>query len=137
MSLVALSALYSVAFAKMPAVASIEGLWRNPAGTAVIAIGPCREDLCGRVVWASERGQREARNGSPNVVGSTVLTGLRRNGGLWNGRLFIPDDNMHVAAQLQLLNDRNLKLTGCVLAGLLCRSQVWTRVPGVPAVGRP
>ena len=63
MSFVALSALYSVAFAKMPAGASIEGLWRNPAGTAVIAIGPCKEDYCGKVAWASERGQREAKPG--------------------------------------------------------------------------
>jgi uncharacterized protein (DUF2147 family) len=136
MSFVALSALYSVAFAKMPAGASIEGLWRNPAGTAVIAIGPCKEDYCGKVAWASERGQREAKTGTSNVVGSTVLTGLRRSGASWTGRLFIPDDNIHVAAQLQLLNDRNLKLTGCVLAGLLCRSQVWTRVQALPTAGK-
>ena len=35
----------------------ITGLWKNPIGSAVIAINPCGQPLCGTVVWASERGQ--------------------------------------------------------------------------------
>ena len=46
---------------------------------------------------------------------------------LANRRLFIPDDNVHVSAKLQLLGERQLKLTGCAVAGLFCRSQIWTR----------
>lgn len=107
--------------------AAIEGLWKNPIGSAIIAIAPCGNHLCGKVVWASARGKREASTSTPNVVGTTVLTGVRPSGKRWTGTLFIPDDNIHVSARLQLINSRELKLTGCVLAGLFCRAQVWTR----------
>jgi uncharacterized protein (DUF2147 family) len=104
----------------------IEGFWKNPIGSAIIAIAPCGNALCGKVVWASERGRREASKGSAHVVGTTVLTEMTPNGNRWTGTLFIPDD-IHVPARLQLLNPRQLKLTGCIMAGLFCRSQIWTR----------
>jgi uncharacterized protein (DUF2147 family) len=107
--------------------APIEGLWKNPIGSAIIAIRPCGDALCGKVVWASERGKREASTSTANVVGTTVLTGLRQTGDRWTGTLFIPDDNIHVTARLQPVDGRRLKLTGCAFAGLFCRSQVWTR----------
>lgn len=107
--------------------APIEGLWKNPIGSAIIAITPCGRALCGKVVWASARGRREAAKGAPNVVGTVVLTGLRPAHGRWTGTLFIPDDNVHVSAHLEPVGARQLKLTGCAVAGLFCRTQVWIR----------
>ncbi|HZC38498.1 MAG TPA: DUF2147 domain-containing protein [Sphingomicrobium sp.] len=105
----------------------IEGYWKNPIGSAIIEIARCDDSLCGKVVWASARGQREASTSTSHVVGTIVLTGLRPARNRWTGTLFIPDDNVHVAARLQLLGDRQLKLTGCAVAGFFCRSQIWTR----------
>ncbi len=110
--------------------APIEGNWKNPIGSAIISVAPCGDVLCGKVAWASARGQREASTSTSNVVGTTVLTGLKQAGNRWTGRLFIPDDNVHVSAKLQLLGERQLKLTGCAVAGLFCRSQIWTRHDG-------
>jgi uncharacterized protein (DUF2147 family) len=110
--------------------APIEGNWKNPIGSAIITVAPCGDLLCGKVAWASARGQREASTGTSNVVGTTVLTGFKQTGSRWTGRLFIPDDNVHVSAKLQLLGERQLKLTGCAVAGLFCRSQIWTRYDG-------
>jgi len=110
--------------------APIEGNWKNPIGSAIITVAPCGDLLCGKVAWASARGQREASTSTSNVVGTTVLTGFKQTGNRWTGRLFIPDDNVHVSAKLQLLSERQLKLTGCAVAGLFCRSQIWTRYDG-------
>ena len=107
--------------------APIEGHWKNPIGSAIIAVAPCGDALCGKVVWASARGQREVEKTTSNVVGTTVLTEVKPAGKGWTGKLFVPDDNIHVSAKLQLLDDRSLKLTGCSLLGLICRSQIWTR----------
>lgn len=107
--------------------APIEGLWKNPIGSAIIAVAPCGNALCGKVVWASARGQREVAKTTSNVVGTTVLTGVKPKGKGWAGKLFIPDDNIHVSARLELLNAAQLKLTGCAIAGVICRSQIWTR----------
>lgn len=114
------------------AQAPVEGLWRNPSGTAIIRIAPCGGMLCGTVAWASERGQREVAAHAPKVVGTTVLTGLRARGDRWHGSLYIPDDNITVSAKLQLVGPRQMKLTGCAIAGLICRSQVWNRVDRLP-----
>jgi uncharacterized protein (DUF2147 family) len=104
----------------------IEGLWKNPIGSAIIAVAPCGNAFCGKVVWASPRGKREVAGTTSHVVGTTVLTAVRPKGKGWAGKLFIPDDNIHVSARLQLLSPTQLKLTGCAL-GLFCRSQIWTR----------
>jgi uncharacterized protein (DUF2147 family) len=106
---------------------AVEGLWKNPIGSAIIAIAPCGKALCGKVVWASPRGRREAAKGASKVVGTTVLTGLAPTDGRWTGTLFIPDDDIRVSAKLQVVGSRQLKLTGCAFAGLFCRSQLWTR----------
>src|SRR4051812_31328058 len=117
-------ALLALGAGQSPSHAPIEGYWKNPIGSAIIAIAPCGNALCGKVVWASDRGQREASKGAPHVVRTTVLTGVTPNNDRWTGTLFIPDDDIHVSARLQLLGPRRLKLTGCALAGLFCRSQV-------------
>ena len=93
--------------------------------------------LCGKVAWASARGRREVSKNAPNVVGTTVLTGVHPDRGHWAGSLYIPDDDIHVAANLQPLGGRQMKLTGCAILGIFCRTQVWTRVDGVPSPERP
>jgi len=124
----ALPALMALTAAQPVAHAPIEGYWKNPIGSAIIAIRPCGANLCGKVVWASERGQREVANNTSHVVGTTVLTGLTYSRGRWAGALYVPDDNIHVSAHLEPLGGRQLKLTGCGLMGLICRTQIWTRV---------
>jgi uncharacterized protein (DUF2147 family) len=107
--------------------APIEGLWKNPIGSAIIAIAPCGTALCGKVVWASARGQREVAKNNAHIVGTVVLTDVKPKANGWAGKLYIPDDNIPVSAKLQLLSAGQLKLTGCAIAGLICRSQLWTR----------
>lgn len=118
------------ALAQPRADAPIEGYWKNPIGSAIIQVAPCAEALCGKVVWASARGQREVAQNTSNVVGTTVLTNLRYTRGRWTGSLYVPDDNIHVSAKLQLLPDQKMRLTGCGLMGLICRTQIWTRADG-------
>ena len=112
------------------APAAIEGNWMNPIGSAIIAIAPCGPALCGKVVWASARGQREVAKNTRRIVGMTVLTNVRPGPNAWTGNLYIPDDNINVSARLTPLKGRRMRLTGCALLGLLCRSQVWIRHEG-------
>ena len=120
------TALIAVATAPTP----IEGRWKNPIGSAIIAIEPCGDKLCGKVIWASSRGEREVARNTRQIVGTTVLTGLHRDNAEWAGALYIPDDDIHVTAHLRPLGRTQLKLTGCGLMGLICRTQLWTRYEG-------
>lgn len=120
----------AAAVAQPPVAAPVEGFWKNPIGSAIIQIAPCGDGLCGKVVWASARGQREVSQHTSNVVGTRVLSGLKYTHGHWSGSLYVPDDNIHVFAKLMLLDDHRMKLTGCGLMGLICRTQIWTRADG-------
>lgn len=132
MKAVALTTLFvaASAVAQPRATTPVEGYWKNPIGSAIIQIAPCGDTLCGKVVWASARGQREVAKNTSNVVGTTVLTNLKYARGHWAGSLYVPDDNVHVSAKLQLIGDGRMKLTGCGLMGLICRTQIWTRADG-------
>ena len=86
-----------------PAGSVLEGHWRNPNGTVIIAIAPCGEVLCGRVQWASEKAMADARKGGTDpLVGAELLREIVPNGdGRWKARLFVPDLNKTSKAELR------------------------------------
>lgn len=110
--------------------AAIDGRWANPDGSVIIDIAPCGKSRCGTVAWASDKAKADAHKGTDRLVGTELLTGLEeKKPGQWNGRLFIPDHDMRAGARLQLVGERQLKVSGCV-ARVLCRSQYWNRADG-------
>ena len=110
--------------------AAIDGRWANPGGSVIIAIAPCGEARCGTVVWASDKAKEDARKGTEQLVGSQSLTGMtERKPGQWRGKLFIPDRNIRATAKIQLIGERQLKVSGCTL-GVLCKTQYWNRSDG-------
>lgn len=116
--------------AQMSATAAVDirGDWINPKGTAVIQIADCPSGLCGTVVWSAPLARRDAaRGGTVTLNGTIVMSGFVRSGQRWRGRLFLPDRNRAVRATITLLNSSELKVTGCELAGLVCKSQTWNR----------
>lgn len=110
--------------------ASLEGRWRNPNGSVIISITICSESLCGRVEWASDKAVADARNGGTDpLVGAELLSDiLPRGDGRWNARLFVPDLNKRSKAELRLSGGDQLKVRGCLVGRVICKSQVWTRV---------
>ena len=112
-----------------PDDAALGGHWRNPSGTVIIAITPCGESFCGRVTWASEKAIADARKGGTDpLIGVELLKELVPKGeGRWKARLFVPDLNKTSKAELRQLARGQLKVTGCAVGRLLCKSQVWTR----------
>ena len=116
--------------AAQEAPTGLEGRWANPSKSVVLDIAPCGDTLCGTVAWASDQAQQDARKGTAQLVGTQLLTGMKAKGATWEGRLFIPDENMRVTAKLQLVSAGQLKVSGCAMAGAICRSQVWNRADG-------
>ena len=112
-----------------PAETALEGRWRNPSGSVIISIAPCGEAMCGRVQWASDKAMTDARKGGTDpLVGVELLSGFVPKGqNRWKGRLFVPDLNKTSKAELRQLGLDQLKVTGCAVGRLVCKSQVWTR----------
>ena len=107
----------------------IEGRWKNPSGRVTVMIAACGDAYCGTVTSASDQAMADARRGSTDaLVGTQLLTGFKSAGaGKWRGRLFIPDLNHRSKAELRMLGTGQLKVTGCMVGRMICKSQLWTR----------
>ena len=121
-------ALIALATAQASPPATVEGRWINPSKTVIIAIAPCADALCGTVEWATAQAQQDARKGTPQLIGTQLLTGLKLKRDTWQGKLFVPDQKLHVAGKLQPQGANQLKVSGCEIG--ICKSQVWARAEG-------
>lgn len=112
-----------------PVASGLEGRWRNPSGSVIIAITPCDRSLCGSVQWASEKASSDAQKGGTDpLIGAMLLSDIEPRGdGQWSARLFVPDLNKRSKAELRILGLDQLKVTGCAVGRIFCKSQVWTR----------
>lgn len=121
--------LLALATLAAAADAPIEGRWKNPSGSVVVAIEPCGTAWCGTVASASDGAKADARRGgTASLVGTRLMTGFRPAGtDKWRGRLFIPDMNHRSNAELRILGAGQLKVTGCMVGRMICKSQYWSR----------
>jgi uncharacterized protein (DUF2147 family)/fucose 4-O-acetylase-like acetyltransferase len=117
------------------------GVWYVEGGAAKVAIEPCGEALCGRVVWLRspydedgcdlrDRRNPEATLRARKVEGLEILQGLtRRPDGTWaNGRIYDPESGGTYTCQLALDGEDRVRLRGYIGIPLIGRSTIWTRV---------
>ncbi|MEO1169564.1 MAG: DUF2147 domain-containing protein [Pseudomonadota bacterium] len=130
--------LAMLAFQAAPAStqSSITGNWLTEDNRAIISIARCGSNICGRIARILvdvEEGQRDVNNPDPNlrnrpIEGVRVLTGFRRDGGQYrHGQIYDPENGRSYNARLRLNRDGSLRVTGCVLGGIICQSQTWMR----------
>jgi len=126
----ALALLLGQATAPTPTPDRSVGIWRNPKDTVRVRSRHCGDRMCGTVIWASDKAKADAaRGGHPDLIGMDLFKDFRRdNKGLWHGRVFVPDINKTFTGTITVLNPNTIKGTGCLVGGVFCKSQVWTRV---------
>jgi uncharacterized protein (DUF2147 family) len=117
------------------------GLWYAEGGAARVAIAPCGEALCGRVVWLrsplDEDGCELRDRHNPDVtlrerpvVGLEVIRGLTAAGdGTWTGGLvYDPGSGNTYTCRATLEGDDRLRIRGYLGIPLIGRSTTWIRV---------
>lgn len=109
--------------------APIYGVWLDHHKAVKVATQACGKALCGKIVWATPQAREEAREaGTDPLIGLEVLSNYHRTGsGTWEGRVFIPDMKRKFYSRIEQEGPDKLKISGCILGGLLCKSQYWTR----------
>lgn len=114
------------------AAQDVAGTWLTESGTSRVRISPCGAARCGTIVWTA-REARDVNNPDANLrarnlVGVRMITDARESGGSWTGQLYNPLDGRTYTGRMRLRSAAELELSGCVLGGLICRSQTWSRV---------
>jgi uncharacterized protein (DUF2147 family) len=117
------------------------GTWLTEGGKSQVRLVNCGATLCGRIQWLKEpsdpatgKPKRDARNPDPSkrdrpIVGVDILLGMRpdQTPNQWAGDIYNPEDGKTYRAHLTLQDARTLQVKGCVLGGLICKSQAWSR----------
>lgn len=125
------AALPAPLFAEPP----IAGRWLTADGGAVVAIGDCGGNICGRVakvIKGPPAGQRwvDSLNPDPKLksrplVGLPILTELSSSGDGWKGKIYDPKTGKTYRAVVAR-DGANLKVQGCI--AIFCQTMTWTRV---------
>jgi uncharacterized protein (DUF2147 family) len=132
---------FVLALSSASAASTPVGLWYAEGGAAQVAIEPCGDGLCGRVVWLRSPldddgcDLRDRYNPDPAlrgrpVVGLDVLHGLKaRSERTWDdGSIYDPSTGHTYTCSLTLDGDDRVRLRGYLGIRLLGRTTTWTRV---------
>ena len=124
-----LAALTSLAAPAMAQPSPFEGHWANPKKSMIVNVARCGADYCAVVVQASAKAQANARRGgTEHFIGTEILHVRDSGGGLYKGKAFDPESNMHVPATVRFVDAATIEIQGCALFGLVCKTQRWTKV---------
>lgn len=126
----AIASTASPVFAGQP----IAGRWLTADGGAVVAIGDCGGNVCGRVakvIKGPPAGKPwvDALNPDPRLksrplVGMPILTEMAVSGDGWKGKIYDPKIGKTYRAVVAR-DGPNLKVQGCI--AIFCQTMIWTR----------
>ena len=118
----------ALAAASQPQASVLDGLWQSPKdedGSYLhVRLGPCGEApeaRCGTVTGAFD-GAR------PEAVGHRVVRVEPQPDGSWEGEIVQPLEGDVYDSEIRPAGEDVLQVDGCIIGGLICRSQRWTRV---------
>jgi len=110
----------------------VSGTYLSQSGETRVRISPCGSAYCGVITWVSKPGNDvnnpdESKRSRP-LVGLTMIYGMKSSGGdSYSGKLYDYTSGKTYTGKLKS-GGNDLELSGCVLGGLICRSQTWKRV---------
>ncbi len=130
--------LLVVCLASPALAADPTGEWLVADGSARIRIEPCGNALWGVIAWAKDPGKDE-NNPDPakrsrSVIGMPILLGMKQTEpNRWDGKVYNAENGKTYTSHISLVKDNVLRIDGCILGGLICDGENWTRVsPGAP-----
>lgn len=107
--------------------AMIDGVWQSPKDSdgsfLTVRVHPCDragEERCAVVTGAHHGAKREA-------VGHQVMRVEPKSDGSWKGEITQPLSGDVYDSNIRLVRHDLLHVDGCVLGGLICRTQEWRR----------
>jgi uncharacterized protein (DUF2147 family) len=109
------------------------GTWRDGETGGLLQVYSCGNGICIKVVKPGKGRERDDNNPNPSLKGRSMagvvlMSGAAKAGGeKWKGRLYNSEDGDTYTGYVTVVSKNELKLEGCVLGGLVCKSRHWTR----------
>jgi uncharacterized protein (DUF2147 family) len=116
------------------------GTWLTGDKKGKVRIVNCGGAICGTLVWLQEPNDPEthqpktdknnvdaSKQGRP-LIGVPIVLNMKPNGGdSWQGQVYNAEDGNTYSGSFTMSGANAAQLKGCVMGGLICKSQTWTR----------
>lgn len=107
------------------------GTYLSESGETRVRIARCGQAYCGTIV-SVQGDAKDANNPDPNqrgrsLVGVQMISNITPSGDGFTGQLYNYKDGKTYSGKMSF-QGKAMQLSGCVLGGLICRSQTWTKV---------
>jgi uncharacterized protein (DUF2147 family) len=108
------------------------GTWMSESGKTKVRIAPCGGDgYCGTILAVMGGAQTDVNNPdaakrSRALVGSLLINRMHPDGASFKGELYDYTSGKTYTGKMTANGDK-LDLAGCILGGLICRSETWSR----------
>jgi uncharacterized protein (DUF2147 family) len=123
------------------AAADPTGTWLTQDGKATVRIADCGGALCGAIISLKEpndpetgqpktdKNNADASLRSRPMLGVQIVLGMTPNSkpASWTGQVYNAEDGKTYAGTLTLQDAKTIKLEGCILGGLICKTSTWIR----------
>lgn len=107
------------------------GTYLSESGETRVRIAKCGSAYCGTIVSvqgdAKDVNNPDAGLKSRSLVGVQMISSIMPSGEGFTGQLYNYKDGKTYNGKMTFAG-KAMQLSGCVLGGLICRSQTWTRV---------
>ena len=120
------------------------GTWLTPAdsekGRGKIRIENCGGAICGKLVWLEkpidpktnkpklDENNVDASKQSRPLLGIPIVLDMKPAGdGKWEGHVYNSRDGQTYSGSFTMTNADTAELKGCVMGGLICKGETWTR----------
>jgi len=122
------------------ALADPIGTWLTEGGKSRVKVVDCGGALCGSIIWLKEpndpetgkpktdKNNADASKRSRPIVGISIMLSMKPNGAnKWSGQIYSPQEGKEVSGNFTEQGPNAVRLEGCLLGGLMCRGENWTR----------
>lgn len=96
------------------------GTWVRPSTGTIIKTYNCGDKLCAKITGVKDKAKQ-------GTVGTVIVSGAAKTGAdSWKGDLLNTEDGQTYNGVITL-SGSGLTLKGCVLGGIICKGETWTR----------
>ncbi len=131
------AALCAAAIISMNSAASLaadaKGDWVRPNGASKIRIVSCGNALCGELIWLktprNDTANPDASKRSRPLIGVQIVQSMTptTKANQRKGKDYNAEDGKTYTGFIELTSANKLKLEGCVMGGLICKGETWSR----------
>jgi len=102
----------------------ITGVWIDHTGRGGVEISECGANLCGRIVWLKDAGNKKGCG--MQVIGNAKSVGRDTWDGGW---IYDPEKNARYSVELKSVGADRLRVVGYMGSKLFSETMIWKRAP--------